>query len=71
MKVRPLLSKVNTKTFIKDLLTAYGVGDINGYLHPSLDMMDNPWDYPNMDKAVKLFHRFVKSEKSEIGVLVD
>lgn len=71
MKVRPLLSKVNTKTFIEDLLTAYGVRDVDSYLHPNSDLFESPWDYPNMDKAVEVFHRFVESKKGRVGILVD
>ena len=45
MKVRPLLSKVNTKTFIEDLLTAYGVRDVDSYLHPNSHLFKY-WAYP-------------------------
>lgn len=70
MKVKPLLQKINTSTFIEDLLTAYGVKDVGGYLSPTPDLFESPWDYPNMEMAVYLFHEAIENDW-KIGVLVD
>ena len=70
MKVRPLLSKINAKTFIEDLLTAYGVEDVETYLSPTADLFESPWDYPNMDKAVDRLHKSILN-KEQIAILQD
>lgn len=70
MKVKPLLQKINTSTFIEDLLTAYGVKDVGGYLSPTPDLFESPWDYPNMEMAVYLLHEAIENDW-KIGVLVD
>jgi len=70
MKVRPLLSKVNTKTFIEDLLTAYGVGNAKAYLSPTADLFESPWDYPNMDKAVETLHKVIVGQE-QVAILQD
>lgn len=70
MKVCPLLSKINSSTFIEDLLTAYGVGDVDLYLHPNSDLFESYWDYPNMNDGIELLHRAIEN-KWNIGVLVD
>lgn len=70
MKVRPLLSKINAKTFIEDLLTAYGIEDVETYLSPTADLFESPWDYPNMDKAVDRLHKSILN-KEQIAILQD
>ena len=70
MKVKPLLSKVNTSTFLQDYLQACGVQDVERYLNPDNEVFDSPWDYPNMEAAVGRLKKAV-DESEKIGVLVD
>lgn len=70
MKVRPLLSKINSSTFIEDLLTAYGIRDVGAYLAPTPDLLDSPWDYPNMEQAVKRLHKAIV-DKEQVAILQD
>ena len=70
MKVKPLLQSINQSTFLQDYLTACGVTDVKRYLYPDDDCFDDPWDYPNMAKAVKRVKKAI-DECESIGVLVD
>ena len=70
MKVKPLLSKVNSSSFLQDYLSALGVQDVNKYLNADLSVCDNPWDYPNMKKGVERLKKAIDN-KEKIGVLVD
>lgn len=70
MKVEPLLKNIKSKTFLKDYLKACGVEDIDEYLTPDDSCFDNPWDYPNMDKAVERLKEAIDN-KEQIGVVVD
>lgn len=70
MKVNPLLQSINPSTFLKDYLQACGVNDVNGYLNAGLDVMDSPWDYPNMKEGVDRLRKAI-DENESIGVLVD
>lgn len=70
MRIKPLLDKLNPKTFLSDLLTAYGVRDIETYLSPSSALFDDPLIYPNMSKAIHLLGKAKVSNKP-IGTLID
>lgn len=61
MKTTQLLQKINTSTFIEDLLTAYGVQDVGAYLSPTPNLFESPWDYPNMEMAVLRLHTAISS----------
>lgn len=70
MKVKPLLQSINSSTFLEDYLTACGVEDVDEYLNAGLDVMDSPWDYPNMEEGVERLKKAIDSGE-KIGVLVD
>lgn len=70
MKVNPLLQSINPSTFLQDYLQACGVEDVNEYLNAGLDVMDSPWDYPNMKMAVERLKKAI-DDGEKIGVLVD
>lgn len=70
MKVKPLLQSINSSTFLQDYLQACGVKDVDEYLNVGLDVMDNPWDYPNMEMAVERLKKAVDGGE-KIGLLVD
>lgn len=62
MKVRPLLSKINVKTFIDDLLTAYGVEMVNSYLNPSPVLFEDCNNYESMSEAYSLLMSTINHE---------
>lgn len=70
MKVKPLLQSINPSNFLNQYLQACGVEDVDKYLDAGLDMMDNPWDYPNMKEGVERLKRAI-DDGEKIGVLVD
>lgn len=70
MKVKPLLKKINPSTFLRDYLQACGVDKVDTYLNAGLDVMDNPWDYPNMKKGVRRLKAAIECNE-KIGILVD
>lgn len=72
MNVTPKLDHVNKETFIQDYLHACGVYDIDRYLNPDDSCFDNPFDYPNMDKAIELVgHHFFDYANPKIGIIMD
>lgn len=70
MKINPILTNVSGDTFLYDYLTACGVKDVGAYLHPTSNLFDNPWSYPNMDKAVDRLEMAIQN-KEDIALLVD
>ena len=70
MKVKPLLQSINPSNFLSQYLQALGIQDVDEYLNAGLEVMDNPWDYPNMEAAVERLKKAVDSGE-KIGVLVD
>lgn len=70
MKVKPLLQSINPSTFLEDYLTACGVEDADEYLNAGLDVMDSPWDYPNMKDGVERLHTAISCGE-QIGILQD
>ena len=62
MKVRPLLQKINVKTFIDDLLTAYGVESASSYLNPSPVLFEDCNNYENMSQAYSLLMSTINHE---------
>lgn len=70
MKVKPLLQSINPSTFLQDYLQACGVEDVDEYLNAGLDVMDSPWDYPNMKEGVERLHNAI-SYGEQIGILQD
>lgn len=70
MKVKPLLQSINPYTFLEDYLRACGVENVTEYIEAGLEVMDNPWDYPNMKEAVDRLEKAINS-KEKIGILID
>lgn len=70
MKVKPLLQSINSSTFLQDYLQACGVEDVDEYLNAGLDVMDNPWEYPNIEEGVERLKKAIDGGE-KIGVLVD
>lgn len=71
MKVVNLLQQVNKDTFIQDYLTACGVGDIQEYLNPTCKYIDNPMNYENMAKGMKLIEGVVPKQDTDIYIIQD
>lgn len=53
MKIRPLLTHIDSQDFLSDYLAQCGVKDVDEYLHADLSICDSPWDYPNMMSGVE------------------
>ena len=70
LKIKPLLNKVNSSTFIEDYLQALGIGQTALYLSPEEGCLDNPRFYPNMNKGAELLKQAVDDDW-KIGLLVD
>lgn len=70
MKVKPLLQSINPSNFLQDYLQACGVEDVDEYLNAGLDVMDSPWDYPNMKEGVERLHTAISCGE-RIGILQD
>ena len=70
MKVKPLLESINPSNFLGQYLQACGVEDVGKYLDAGLDVMDNPWDYPNMKEGVERLHNAISCGE-QIGILQD
>lgn len=71
MKIKQLLQQVNKDTFIQDYLTACGVGDIQDYLNPTGKYIDNPMNYENMAKGIKLIEGVVPKQSTDIYIVQD
>lgn len=70
MKVKPLLQSVDPSNFLNQYLQALGIQDIERYLNAGPDVMDSPWDYPNMKEGVERLRKVI-DDGEKIGVLVD
>lgn len=70
MKVKPLLQSVDPSNFFNQYLKALGIQDVDKYLNAGLDVMDSPWDYPNMKEGVERLKKAIDGGE-KIGILVD
>ena len=70
MKVKPLLESIDTANFLSQYLQALGIEDVDKYLNVVLDVMDNPWDYPNMKEGVERLKKAI-DDGEKIGILID
>lgn len=69
MKVKSLLTKINSQTFVADYLEANGIEDVDAYLDP-IQIDYQPWqDYPNMLDAVNIL--MALNTDATIGILQD
>lgn len=67
IKIHPLLDSLNEATFLRDLLHAYNIADVDVYLHPESIEYQSPDMYKNMDVAVNLFNH----AKGSVGIVID
>ena len=70
MKVKPLLEPIDPSNFLSQYLQALGIQDVDKYLNAGLDVMDSPWDYPNMQEGVERLKKAIDGGE-KIGILVD
>lgn len=70
IKIHPLLDSLNEATFLRDLLHAYDISDIDAYLNPDKIEYQSPDMYKNMDVAVLLLKQHL-TKMSKIAVLCD
>lgn len=70
MKVKPLLQSIDTSDFLIQYLQALGIQDVEKYLNAGLEVMDDPWLYPNMKEGVDRLRKAIDGGE-KIGVLVD
>lgn len=70
MKVKPLLKSIDPSNFLIQYLQALGIQDVDKYLNAGLDVMDSPWDYPNMQEGVDRLRKAIDNGE-KIGVLID
>ena len=70
IKIHPLLDSLNEATFLKDLLHAYGIADVDAYLNPESIEYQSPDMYKNMDVAILLLKQHL-TKMSQIAVLCD
>lgn len=71
MNITPLLNQVNKDTFIEDYLFACGVDDIQEYLNPTGRYIDDPMDYENVNKGIKLIEEVIKKQSNDIYIVQD
>lgn len=70
MKVKVLLDKVRSETFIEDYLRSHGISNTDLYLNPDESCLDNPRFYPNMYEGSLLLEQAIHNDW-RIGLLVD
>ena len=70
MKVNPLLESIDASNFLKQYLQALGIEDVDKYLNAGLEVMDNPWLYPNMKEGVDRLKEAIDGGE-KIGILID
>ena len=69
MEIQTLLPKI-TNNFLEDYLKSCGVDDVETYLNADLNCVDNPFQYMDMNKAIKRLQNAIK-RKEKIGILID
>lgn len=57
--------------YLKNLLIARGVTDVNKYINPTPDCLLNPSDFNNMERGYQLFEATLAKENSNILLIVD
>ena len=70
MKIKKKIEKIDCSNFIKQYLKSCGIDDVDLYLNPNIQCFNNPFDYQNMEKAIKVFDKHIK-KKNNIGILID
>lgn len=69
IKIHPLLGSLNEATFLRDLLHAYGIADVDAYLNPDSIEYQSPDIYKNMDVAIDMFK--YANDNIQIGIVAD
>lgn len=69
IKIHPLLDSLNEATFLRDLLHAYGIADVDAYLNPDSIEYQSPDMYKNMDVAIDMFK--YANDNIQIGIVAD
>lgn len=69
IKIHLLLDSLNEATFLRDLLHAYGISDVDAYLNPDSIEYQSPDIYKNMDVAVDMFK--YANDNIQIGIVAD
>lgn len=69
IKIHPLLDSLNEATFLRDLLHAYGIADVDAYLNPDNITYQPPDMYKNMNVAVDMFK--YANDNIQIGIVAD
>lgn len=69
IKIHPLLDSLNETTFLRDLLHAYGIADVDAYLNPDSIEYQSPDIYKNMDVAIDMFK--YANDNIQIGIVAD
>ena len=67
IKIHPLLDSLNEATFLRDLLRAYEIADVDAHLNPDKIEYQSPDMYKNMDVAVDMF----RGDIGRIGIIID
>ena len=68
MKVKPLLQSIDTNNFLNQYLQALGIDDSEKYLNAGLDVMDDPWLYPNMKEGVERLHAAISCSEQIVAI---
>ena len=69
MRIKTLLSKIESD-FLNQYLNACGVQDVEKYLKADISNYGNPFDYPNMGKAVAVSKCAFDMAK-KVGIVID
>ena len=57
--------------FLETILKSYGVEDIQRFLNPSEEDINNPFLMKNMKKGVELFHEVIQKDEPKICLKID
>lgn len=77
MRYNSTVKEFNPDTFLTDYLQAKGIQgeEIEEFLHPDEKVLDNPFDYKNMDRAVEELSVLKQKNNAwgakKVGVLID
>ena len=70
MKIKKKIENLSAYNFINQYLESCGIEDIDLYLNPTLECFENPFNYPNIKKAIQMFEKHTKENK-KVGILMD
>jgi hypothetical protein len=70
LKIKKKIENLSAYNFINQYLESCGIEDTDLYLNPTLECFENPFNYPNMEKAIQVFEKHTK-ENEKVGILMD